>query len=95
MFFLLISHAFQLHIVMRNNLIDKLLFPATQYHFTEPKNSDSNSNKEKDKKEETLAVQGIFVEIGLIPNSDFAVDLNKTKKRPKPNFGLKKVLNKL
>jgi len=34
---------------------------------------------EKDKKEETLAVQGIFVEIGLIPNSDFAVDLNKTK----------------
>ena len=36
---------------------------------------------EKDKKEETLAVQGIFVEIGLIPNSDFAVDLNKTKSR--------------
>jgi len=34
---------------------------------------------EKDKKEETLAVQGIFVEIGLIPNSNFAVDLNKTK----------------
>lgn len=34
---------------------------------------------EKDKKEETLAVQGIFVEIGLIPNSDFTVDLNKTK----------------
>jgi alkyl hydroperoxide reductase subunit F len=34
---------------------------------------------EKDKKEETLAVQGIFVEIGLIPNSDFAVDLNKTE----------------
>ena len=34
---------------------------------------------EKDKKEETLAVQGIFVEIGLIPNSGFAVDLNKTK----------------
>ena len=36
---------------------------------------------EKDKKEETLAVQGIFVEIGLIPNSNFAVDLNKTKSR--------------
>ena len=35
---------------------------------------------EKDKKEETLAVQGIFVEIGLIPNSNFAVDLNKTKR---------------
>ena len=34
---------------------------------------------EKDKKEETLAVQGIFVEIGLTPNSNFAVDLNKTK----------------
>ena len=34
---------------------------------------------EKDKKEETLAVQGIFVEIGLIPNSSFTVDLNKTK----------------
>ena len=34
---------------------------------------------EKDKKEETLAVQGIFVEIGLIPNSNFTVDLNKTK----------------
>jgi len=34
---------------------------------------------EKDKKEETLAVQGVFVEIGLIPNSNFAVDLNKTK----------------
>lgn len=33
----------------------------------------------KDKKEKTLAVQGIFVEIGLIPNSNFAVDLNKTK----------------
>ncbi len=33
----------------------------------------------KDKKVETLAVQGIFVEIGLIPNSNFAVDLNKTK----------------
>jgi len=26
---------------------------------------------EKDKKEETLAVQGIFVEIGLTPNSNF------------------------
>jgi len=36
---------------------------------------------EKDKKEETLAVQGVFVEIGLIPNSNFAVDLNKTKNR--------------
>jgi len=35
---------------------------------------------EKDKKEETLAVQGIFVEIGLIPNSDFAVDLSKTER---------------
>jgi len=34
---------------------------------------------EKDKKVETLAVQGIFVEIGLIPNSNFAVNLNKTK----------------
>ncbi len=34
---------------------------------------------EKHKKEETIAVQGIFVEIGLIPNSEFAVDLNKTK----------------
>jgi alkyl hydroperoxide reductase subunit F len=34
---------------------------------------------EKDKKEETLAVQGIFVEIGLTPNSNFTVDLNKTK----------------
>ena len=34
---------------------------------------------EKDKKEETLAVQGVFVEIGLIPNSNFAVDLSKTR----------------
>ena len=33
----------------------------------------------KGKKEETLDVQGIFVEIGLIPNSDFAVDLKKNK----------------
>ncbi|MGB4521394.1 MAG: hypothetical protein WBI28_05635 [Candidatus Omnitrophota bacterium] len=24
------------------------------------------------KKEETLAVQGVFIEIGLIPNSEFA-----------------------
>jgi NADH-dependent peroxiredoxin subunit F len=31
----------------------------------------------KESKEEALAVQGIFVEIGLMPNSDFAKDLAK------------------
>lgn len=30
-------------------------------------------------KEETLAVQGVFVEIGLIPNSEFAKDIEKNK----------------
>jgi len=35
---------------------------------------------EKDKKEETLAVQGIFVEIGLIPNSNFAVWFKQNEK---------------
>ncbi len=28
-------------------------------------------------REQTLAVQGVFVEIGLLPNSDFAAELNK------------------
>jgi len=36
---------------------------------------------EKDKKEKVLNVQGIFVEIGLIPNSDFAVDLEKNERK--------------
>jgi len=36
---------------------------------------------EEDKKEKTLDVQGIFVEIGLIPNSDFAVDLEKNERK--------------
>lgn len=30
-------------------------------------------------KEETLAVEGVFVEIGLIPNSEFAKDLEKNR----------------
>ncbi|MFC1666499.1 NAD(P)/FAD-dependent oxidoreductase [Candidatus Omnitrophota bacterium] len=36
---------------------------------------------EKDKKEESLAVEGIFVEIGLVPNSEFinALDKNISK----------------
>jgi alkyl hydroperoxide reductase subunit F len=33
----------------------------------------------RDGKEEELSVQGIFVEIGLIPNSEFTVDLGKNK----------------
>ena len=33
----------------------------------------------KDNKEETFPVQGVFVEIGLIPNSDFAKDVEKNK----------------
>jgi len=33
----------------------------------------------KEGKEELLAVEGIFVEIGLIPNTDFAADLEKNK----------------
>jgi alkyl hydroperoxide reductase subunit F len=36
---------------------------------------------EEDKEEKTLDVQGIFVEIGLIPNSDFAVDLEKNERK--------------
>jgi alkyl hydroperoxide reductase subunit F len=36
---------------------------------------------EKDKKEKVINVQGIFVEIGLIPNSDFAVDLEKNERK--------------
>ena len=31
------------------------------------------------RKEETLDVEGVFVEIGLIPNSDFARDLEKNQ----------------
>lgn len=34
---------------------------------------------EKDKKEETLAAQGVFVEIGLIPNSEFVEGVDKNK----------------
>jgi alkyl hydroperoxide reductase subunit F len=34
---------------------------------------------EREKKEETLAVQGVFVEIGLIPNSLIAPDLEKNQ----------------
>ena len=33
----------------------------------------------KDMKEEQLAVQGVFVEIGLVPNSDFAKDIEKNQ----------------
>ena len=36
---------------------------------------------EEGKKEKILDVQGIFVEIGLIPNSDFAVDLEKNERK--------------
>ena len=36
---------------------------------------------EQDKEEKMLDVQGIFVEIGLIPNSDFAVDLEKNERK--------------
>jgi len=35
---------------------------------------------ERDKKEETLAVQGVFVEIGLIPNSDLAKGIEKNER---------------
>lgn len=35
----------------------------------------------QDKEEKMLDVQGIFVEIGLIPNSDFAVDLEKNERK--------------
>ncbi len=34
----------------------------------------------KDKKEDVLPIQGIFVEIGLIPNSDFAKDIEKNER---------------
>ncbi len=33
----------------------------------------------KDGKEELLSVQGVFVEIGLVPNSDFAKDVERNK----------------
>jgi len=33
----------------------------------------------KEAKEETLAVEGVFVEAGLIPNSKFAIDVEKNK----------------
>ncbi|NIM03535.1 FAD-dependent oxidoreductase [bacterium] len=33
----------------------------------------------REDKEETLAVEGVFVEIGLIPNSEFAKDLEKNR----------------
>ena len=36
---------------------------------------------EEDKEEKILDVQGIFVEIGLIPNSDFAVNLEKNERK--------------
>jgi len=36
---------------------------------------------EKQGKEEMLQVQGIFVEIGLIPNADFAVDIEKNERQ--------------
>lgn len=35
---------------------------------------------EREKKEETLAVQGVFVEIGLIPNSDLAKGIEKNER---------------
>lgn len=34
---------------------------------------------DKEKEEQVLSVQGIFVEIGLIPNSEFAKDIEKNK----------------
>jgi len=34
----------------------------------------------KDKKEETLPVEGVFVEIGLVPNAEFAEILDKNEK---------------
>lgn len=34
---------------------------------------------ERDKKEETLKVEGVFVEIGLIPNSDFVIGPDKNE----------------
>ncbi len=34
----------------------------------------------REDKEETLAVEGVFVEIGLIPNSEFAQDLEKNER---------------
>ena len=40
-----------------------------------------NIRIEKDKKEQLLNVQGIFVEIGLMPNSDFAIDLEKNVRK--------------
>ena len=40
-----------------------------------------NIRIEKNKKEQLLNVQGIFVEIGLIPNSDFAIDLEKNVRK--------------
>ncbi|HZK12172.1 MAG TPA: FAD-dependent oxidoreductase [Atribacterota bacterium] len=36
---------------------------------------------EEDKEEKTLDVQGIFVEIGLIPNSEFTSDLEKNERK--------------
>jgi len=36
---------------------------------------------EEDKEEKILAVQGIFVEIGLIPNSDFVSNLEKNERK--------------
>lgn len=36
---------------------------------------------EENKEEKILDVQGIFVEIGLIPNSDFAIDLEKNERK--------------
>ena len=36
-------------------------------------------NIKKEGKEDTLAVEGVFVEIGLIPNSDFTQGLDKNK----------------
>ncbi len=36
---------------------------------------------EEDKEEKILDVQGIFVEIGLIPNSEFASDLEKNERK--------------
>ena len=36
---------------------------------------------EEDKEEKILAVQGIFVEIGLIPNSEFAPSLEKNERK--------------
>ena len=40
-----------------------------------------NIRIEKNKKEQLLNVQGIFVEIGLMPNSDFAIDLEKNVRK--------------